>query len=42
MKIAKAMARSENGKDADLITAAEWNSGWNLANQRADIKSYVK
>ena len=41
MKIAKAMARSENGKDADLITAAEWNSGWNLANQRADIASYI-
>jgi hypothetical protein len=40
--IAKAMAFSENGADALLIPDSDWNEGWRLANQRADIKSYVK
>jgi hypothetical protein len=40
--IAKAMAFSENGADALLIPDSDWNAGWNLALQRADIKSYVK
>lgn len=42
MKIAKAFARVENGPDALLIPDKDWNEGWRLANQRADIKSYVK
>jgi hypothetical protein len=42
IKIAKAMAYSENGPDALLIPDSDWNEGWRLANQRADIKSYVK
>jgi len=42
MKIAKAMARSENGTDADLISSSEWIAGWNLANERADIALYIK
>jgi len=41
-KIAKAFARVENGPDALLIPDKDWNEGWRLANQRADIKSYVK
>jgi hypothetical protein len=41
MKIAKAMVRSENGPDADLITSGEWNSGWTMAMQRKDIASYI-
>jgi hypothetical protein len=42
LAIAKAMAISENGPDALLIPDSDWNEGWMLANQRADIKSYVK
>jgi hypothetical protein len=42
LAIAKAMAISENGPDALLIPDSDWNEGWRLANQRADIKSYVK
>jgi hypothetical protein len=41
-KITKAFARVENGPDALLIPDSDWNEGWRLANQRADIKSYVK
>jgi hypothetical protein len=42
LAIAKAMAISENGADALLIPDSDWNEGWRLATQRADIKSYVK
>ena len=41
-KFAAAVARHENGKDANLITTADWSSGWMLALQRPDISSYVK
>ena len=41
LAIAKAMAFSENGPDALLIPDSDWNEGWRLATQRADIKSYV-
>jgi hypothetical protein len=41
LAIAKAMAISENGADALLIPDSDWNEGWRLATQRADIKSYV-
>lgn len=41
-KFAAAVARYENGKDANLITTADWSSGWLMAQQRPDISSYVK
>jgi hypothetical protein len=41
-KFAAAVARHENGKDANLITTADWSTGWMLALQRPDISSYVK
>ena len=41
-KFAAAVARHENGKDANLITTADWSSGWTMALQRPDISSYVK
>jgi len=41
-KFAAAVARHENGKDANLITTADWSSGWLMALQRPDISSYVK
>lgn len=41
-KFAAAVARHENGKDANLITTADWSSGWLMAQQRPDISSYVK
>ena len=42
IKIAKAFVRIECGPDALLIPDKDWNEGWRLANQRADIKSYIK
>ena len=41
-KFAAAVARHENGRDANLITTADWSSGWTMALQRPDISSYVK
>jgi hypothetical protein len=41
-KFAAAVARHENGADANLITPADWSSGWSMAQQRPDISSYVK
>jgi hypothetical protein len=41
-KFAAAVARHENGNDANRITPAQWSDGWNMALQRPDISSYVK
>ena len=41
-KFAAAVARHENGNDANRITPAHWSDGWNMALQRPDISSYVK
>jgi hypothetical protein len=41
-KFAAAVARHENGKDASLITTADWSAGWLMAQQRPDISSYIK
>jgi hypothetical protein len=41
-KFAAAVARHENGNDANTITPAQWSDGWNMALQRPDISSYVK
>lgn len=41
-KFAAAVARHENGNDANRITPAQWSDGWNMALQRPDIAAYVK
>jgi hypothetical protein len=41
-KFAKAVAVHENGKDANLISAADWAAGWTMALARPDIAAYVK
>jgi hypothetical protein len=38
LKIAKAMAISENGPDALLIPDSDWNEGWRLATQQGRYK----